>query len=72
MKTSISSFSSCIKHTDAKAGPNGLHSIITFLLVQVLKVRKENKATILELSSTFLPQANRNKLLQYILGFTLL
>lgn len=68
----ISSFSNCIKHTDAKTGPNWLNSILTFLIVQVLKVRKENKVTILELSSTFLPQANRNKLLQYILGFTLL
>lgn len=55
---------------------------ITFLLrccamlwcnfLQVLKERRENKVTTLELSSTFLPQANRNKLLQYILGFTLL
>uniref|UniRef100_A0A3Q1BT12 Glycerol-3-phosphate acyltransferase 1, mitochondrial n=1 Tax=Amphiprion ocellaris TaxID=80972 RepID=A0A3Q1BT12_AMPOC len=40
--------------------------------VSVLKERRENKVTTLELSSTFLPQANRNKLLQYILGFTLL
>lgn len=39
---------------------------------QVLKERRENRVTTLELSSTFLPQANRNKLLQYILGFTLL
>uniref|UniRef100_A0AAX7VWG7 Glycerol-3-phosphate acyltransferase 1, mitochondrial n=1 Tax=Astatotilapia calliptera TaxID=8154 RepID=A0AAX7VWG7_ASTCA len=38
----------------------------------VLKERRENKVTTLELSSTFLPQENRNKLLQYILGFTLL
>lgn len=41
-------------------------------LLQVLKERRENKVTTLELSSTFLPQANRNKLLQFILGFTLL
>uniref|UniRef100_A0A8D3CUQ3 Glycerol-3-phosphate acyltransferase 1, mitochondrial n=1 Tax=Scophthalmus maximus TaxID=52904 RepID=A0A8D3CUQ3_SCOMX len=34
--------------------------------------RRENKVTTLQLSSTFLPQANRNKLLQYILGFALL
>uniref|UniRef100_A0A8C9ZH96 Glycerol-3-phosphate acyltransferase 1, mitochondrial n=1 Tax=Sander lucioperca TaxID=283035 RepID=A0A8C9ZH96_SANLU len=40
--------------------------------VRVLKQRRENEVTTLELSSTFLPQANRNKLLQYILGFTLL
>ena len=39
---------------------------------QVLKERRENRVTTLQLSSTFLPQANRNKLLQYILGFTLL
>uniref|UniRef100_A0A8C4GP23 Glycerol-3-phosphate acyltransferase 1, mitochondrial n=1 Tax=Dicentrarchus labrax TaxID=13489 RepID=A0A8C4GP23_DICLA len=38
----------------------------------VLKERRENRVTTLELSSTFLPQANRNKLLQYILGYTLL
>uniref|UniRef100_A0A8D3C2Z0 Glycerol-3-phosphate acyltransferase 1, mitochondrial n=1 Tax=Scophthalmus maximus TaxID=52904 RepID=A0A8D3C2Z0_SCOMX len=37
-----------------------------------LKERRENKVTTLQLSSTFLPQANRNKLLQYILGFALL
>uniref|UniRef100_A0A8D3BE87 Glycerol-3-phosphate acyltransferase 1, mitochondrial n=1 Tax=Scophthalmus maximus TaxID=52904 RepID=A0A8D3BE87_SCOMX len=40
--------------------------------VSVLKERRENKVTTLQLSSTFLPQANRNKLLQYILGFALL
>uniref|UniRef100_A0A674N1L3 Glycerol-3-phosphate acyltransferase 1, mitochondrial n=1 Tax=Takifugu rubripes TaxID=31033 RepID=A0A674N1L3_TAKRU len=48
------------------------NTVRTFKELGVLKVRKENKMTILELSSTFLPQANRNKLLQYILGFTLL
>uniref|UniRef100_A0A3Q3MGS3 Glycerol-3-phosphate acyltransferase 1, mitochondrial n=1 Tax=Mastacembelus armatus TaxID=205130 RepID=A0A3Q3MGS3_9TELE len=40
--------------------------------VRVLKERRENKVSTLELSSTFQPQANRNKLLQYILGFILL
>uniref|UniRef100_A0A671NM48 Glycerol-3-phosphate acyltransferase 1, mitochondrial n=1 Tax=Sinocyclocheilus anshuiensis TaxID=1608454 RepID=A0A671NM48_9TELE len=39
---------------------------------QVLKERREGGVCRLELSSTFLPQANRNKLLQYILGFSLL
>lgn len=42
------------------------------MILQVLKERRENRVTMLELSSTFLPQANRNKLLQYILGFTLM
>lgn len=48
------------------------NTVKTFKELGVLKERKENKITSLELSSTFLPQANRNKLLQYILGFTLL
>uniref|UniRef100_A0AAZ3QUZ5 Glycerol-3-phosphate acyltransferase 1, mitochondrial n=1 Tax=Oncorhynchus tshawytscha TaxID=74940 RepID=A0AAZ3QUZ5_ONCTS len=43
----------------------------TFLF-SVLKERRENRVSLVELSSTFLPQANRNKLLHYILGFTLL
>uniref|UniRef100_A0A673J9T7 Glycerol-3-phosphate acyltransferase 1, mitochondrial n=1 Tax=Sinocyclocheilus rhinocerous TaxID=307959 RepID=A0A673J9T7_9TELE len=34
--------------------------------------KREGGVCRLELSSTFLPQANRNKLLQYILGFSLL
>ncbi|KAM4525343.1 glycerol-3-phosphate acyltransferase 1, mitochondrial [Odontesthes bonariensis] len=48
------------------------NTVRTFKELGVLKERRENKVTTLELSSTFLPQANRNKLLQYILGFTLL
>ncbi|XP_061563718.1 glycerol-3-phosphate acyltransferase 1, mitochondrial [Cololabis saira] len=48
------------------------NTVRTFKELGVLKERKENKVTTLELSSTFLPQANRNKLLQYILGFILL
>ncbi|KAK1881994.1 Glycerol-3-phosphate acyltransferase 1 mitochondrial [Dissostichus eleginoides] len=48
------------------------NTVRTFKELGVLKQRKENQVTTLELSSTFLPQANRNKLLQYILGFTLL
>lgn len=48
------------------------NTVKTFKELGVLKERKENKIMSLELSSTFLPQANRNKLLQYILRFTLL
>uniref|UniRef100_A0A3B3Z700 Glycerol-3-phosphate acyltransferase 1, mitochondrial n=1 Tax=Periophthalmus magnuspinnatus TaxID=409849 RepID=A0A3B3Z700_9GOBI len=48
------------------------NTVKTFKELGVLKERKENKITTLELSNTFLPQANRNKLLQYILAFTLL
>ncbi|XP_013863084.1 glycerol-3-phosphate acyltransferase 1, mitochondrial isoform X2 [Austrofundulus limnaeus] len=48
------------------------NTVKTFKELGVLKERRENKVAILELSSTFLPQANRNKLLQYILGFTLM
>ncbi|KAK7919477.1 hypothetical protein WMY93_010761 [Mugilogobius chulae] len=48
------------------------NTVKTFKELGVLNERKENKITTLELSSTFLPQANRNKLLQYILAFTLL
>uniref|UniRef100_A0A3P9LFU5 Glycerol-3-phosphate acyltransferase 1, mitochondrial n=1 Tax=Oryzias latipes TaxID=8090 RepID=A0A3P9LFU5_ORYLA len=48
------------------------NTVKTFKELGVLKERKENKVTTLELSSTFIPQANRNKLLQYILGFSLL
>ncbi|XP_034049216.1 glycerol-3-phosphate acyltransferase 1, mitochondrial [Thalassophryne amazonica] len=48
------------------------NTVRTFKELGVLKEKRENLVTTLELSSTFLPQANRNKLLQYILGFTLL
>ncbi|XP_017294774.1 glycerol-3-phosphate acyltransferase 1, mitochondrial [Kryptolebias marmoratus] len=48
------------------------NTVKTFKELGVLKERRENKVTTLELSTTFLPQANRNKLLQYILGFTLM
>ncbi|XP_024913330.1 glycerol-3-phosphate acyltransferase 1, mitochondrial isoform X2 [Cynoglossus semilaevis] len=48
------------------------NTVKTFKELGVLKEKRENKVTTLELSSTFLPQANRNKLLQYILGFALL
>ncbi|XP_061561857.1 glycerol-3-phosphate acyltransferase 1, mitochondrial isoform X1 [Phycodurus eques] len=48
------------------------NTVRTFKDLGVLKERRENGVSTLELSATFLPQANRNKLLQYILGFTLL
>ncbi|XP_076008376.1 glycerol-3-phosphate acyltransferase 1, mitochondrial [Genypterus blacodes] len=48
------------------------NTVRTFKELGVLKERRENRVTTVELSSTFLPQANRNKLLQYILGFALL
>ncbi|KAG7492470.1 hypothetical protein MATL_G00015000 [Megalops atlanticus] len=48
------------------------NTVRTFKELGVLKERRENKVQVLELSSTFLPQANRTKLLQYILDFTLL
>uniref|UniRef100_A0A674AIH5 Glycerol-3-phosphate acyltransferase 1, mitochondrial n=1 Tax=Salmo trutta TaxID=8032 RepID=A0A674AIH5_SALTR len=48
------------------------NTVRTFKELGVLKERRENHVSLVELSSTFLPQANRNKLLYYILGFTLL
>uniref|UniRef100_A0A3B5Q2P5 Glycerol-3-phosphate acyltransferase 1, mitochondrial n=1 Tax=Xiphophorus maculatus TaxID=8083 RepID=A0A3B5Q2P5_XIPMA len=48
------------------------NTVKTFKELGVLKERLENRVSVLELSSTFQPQANRNKLLQYILSFTLL
>ncbi|XP_077595090.1 glycerol-3-phosphate acyltransferase 1, mitochondrial [Stigmatopora nigra] len=48
------------------------NTVRTFKDLGVLKERRENHVNTLQLSATFLPQANRNKLLQYILGFTLL
>ncbi|XP_062330657.1 glycerol-3-phosphate acyltransferase 1, mitochondrial [Osmerus eperlanus] len=48
------------------------NTVRTFKELGVLRERRENRVSYLELSSTFLSQANRNKLLQYILGFTLL
>nr|XP_055032488.1 glycerol-3-phosphate acyltransferase 1, mitochondrial isoform X2 [Misgurnus anguillicaudatus] len=48
------------------------NTVKTFKELGVLKERKEGGVCHVELSSAFLPQANRNKLLQYILGFSLL
>uniref|UniRef100_A0A671LWX0 Glycerol-3-phosphate acyltransferase 1, mitochondrial n=1 Tax=Sinocyclocheilus anshuiensis TaxID=1608454 RepID=A0A671LWX0_9TELE len=42
------------------------------LSISLFEQRREGSVCRLELSSTFLPQANRNKLLHYILGFGLL
>ncbi|XP_051959194.1 glycerol-3-phosphate acyltransferase 1, mitochondrial-like [Xyrauchen texanus] len=48
------------------------NTVKTFKELGVLKERRDGAVCHLELSSAFLPQANRNKLLQYILGFSLL
>uniref|UniRef100_A0AAR2J729 Glycerol-3-phosphate acyltransferase 1, mitochondrial n=1 Tax=Pygocentrus nattereri TaxID=42514 RepID=A0AAR2J729_PYGNA len=48
------------------------NTVKTFKELGVLKERYEDGVCRLELSATFQPQANRNKLLQYILGFSLL
>lgn len=48
------------------------NTVKTFKELGVLKERREDGVCRLELSSTFIPQANKNKLLQYILGFSLL
>uniref|UniRef100_A0A673MSU6 Glycerol-3-phosphate acyltransferase 1, mitochondrial n=1 Tax=Sinocyclocheilus rhinocerous TaxID=307959 RepID=A0A673MSU6_9TELE len=48
------------------------NTVRTFKELGVLQERREGSVCRLELSSTFLPQANRNKLLHYILGFGLL
>ncbi|XP_031438781.1 glycerol-3-phosphate acyltransferase 1, mitochondrial isoform X4 [Clupea harengus] len=48
------------------------NTVKTFKELGVLKESRENKVAFLELTSTFLPQANRNKLLHYIQGFSLL
>ncbi|CAM4710861.1 hypothetical protein PO909_012608 [Leuciscus waleckii] len=61
----------------AAYGESATHCLVkntvrTFKELGVLKERREGGVCSLELSSSFLPQANRNKLLQYILGFSLL
>lgn len=61
----------------AAYGESATHCLVkntvkTFKELGVLKERREGGVCSLELSSAFLPQANRNKLLQYILGFSLL
>uniref|UniRef100_A0A8C5AYM8 Glycerol-3-phosphate acyltransferase 1, mitochondrial n=1 Tax=Gadus morhua TaxID=8049 RepID=A0A8C5AYM8_GADMO len=47
------------------------NTVKTFKELGVLKERRENRVTTLELSTTFLPQAHRSKLLHYILAFIL-
>uniref|UniRef100_A0A8C8JC33 Glycerol-3-phosphate acyltransferase 1, mitochondrial n=1 Tax=Oncorhynchus tshawytscha TaxID=74940 RepID=A0A8C8JC33_ONCTS len=60
------------------AEPEYTQQLFRYLLTRTEKgtflfsVLRENRVSLVELSSTFLPQANRNKLLHYILGFTLL
>ncbi|XP_041116861.1 glycerol-3-phosphate acyltransferase 1, mitochondrial-like [Polyodon spathula] len=61
----------------AAFGESATHHLVkntvkTFKELGVFKEKHENHVTILELSSTFLPQANRNKLLEYILHFSVL
>ena len=40
--------------------------------LQVFKETKQKRVSVLELSGTFLPQCNRQKLLEYILSFVVL
>lgn len=42
------------------------------LFLQVFKETKQKRENILELSSTFLPHCNRQKLLEFILSFVVL
>ncbi|XP_026882032.2 glycerol-3-phosphate acyltransferase 1, mitochondrial [Electrophorus electricus] len=61
----------------ASYGESATHYLVkntvkTFKELGVLKERRESGTCHLELSATFQPQANRNKLLHYILGFSLL
>ncbi|XP_053306028.1 glycerol-3-phosphate acyltransferase 1, mitochondrial [Spea bombifrons] len=48
------------------------NAVKTFVDLGVFQVRKENRNSVLDLSSTFLPQSNRYKLLEHILGFMVL
>ncbi|KAL4613000.1 glycerol-3-phosphate acyltransferase 1, mitochondrial [Arapaima gigas] len=48
------------------------NTVKTFKELGVLKERRESGMSVLELSGTFIPQANRRKLLQYIVSFSLL
>lgn len=45
------------------------NAVKTFVDLGVFQVCKENRDSILELSSTFLPQCNRQKLLEFIVSF---
>ncbi|MGH0150295.1 UNVERIFIED_CONTAM: hypothetical protein FKN15_017276 [Acipenser sinensis] len=73
-------FKYLITRTEMKVaafGESATHHLVkntvkTFKELGVLKEKRENSVSVLELSSTFLPQANRNKLLQYILHFSVL
>lgn len=48
------------------------NAVKTFKGVGVFKETKQKRVSVLELSSTFLPQCNRQKLLEYILSFVVL
>ncbi|MGH0129074.1 UNVERIFIED_CONTAM: hypothetical protein FKN15_015673 [Acipenser sinensis] len=73
-------FKYLITRTEKKVaafGESATHHLVkntvkTFKELGVFKEKRENSVSVLELSSTFLPQANRNKLLQYILHFSVL
>nr|XP_008112959.1 PREDICTED: glycerol-3-phosphate acyltransferase 1, mitochondrial isoform X2 [Anolis carolinensis] len=48
------------------------NAVKVFKDIGVFKETKEKRESVLELSSTFLPHGNRQKLLEYILGFVIL
>ncbi|XP_064125402.1 glycerol-3-phosphate acyltransferase 1, mitochondrial isoform X2 [Loxodonta africana] len=48
------------------------NAVKMFKDIGVFKETKQKKVSVLELSSTFLPQSNRQKLLEYILSFVVL
>ncbi|XP_019502200.1 PREDICTED: glycerol-3-phosphate acyltransferase 1, mitochondrial isoform X3 [Hipposideros armiger] len=48
------------------------NAVKMFKDIGVFKETKQNRVSVLELSSTFLPQCNRQKLLEYILSFVVL
>lgn len=49
-----------------------LTCVFSYLSLQVFKETKQKRVSVLELSGTFLPQCNRQKLLEYILSFVVL
>ncbi|XP_063819402.1 glycerol-3-phosphate acyltransferase 1, mitochondrial [Pseudophryne corroboree] len=48
------------------------NAVKTFIDLGVFQVREEKRNTLLDLSSTFLPQTNRHKLLEFIVRFMVL
>uniref|UniRef100_A0A674AJ95 Glycerol-3-phosphate acyltransferase 1, mitochondrial n=1 Tax=Salmo trutta TaxID=8032 RepID=A0A674AJ95_SALTR len=63
-----------LTRTEKGVAAYGTNRCLTFyfLYCGFYQIKTSNHVSLVELSSTFLPQANRNKLLYYILGFTLL